>query len=144
MASLNEVTVQEAVDGIFRNEITAGAHVLRADEPKAVGGDDTGPNPYDLLMAALGACTSMTLRIYARHKKWPLDRVVVRLRHEKIHAKDCQDCESDKGRVDSIELDLELYGDLDAAQRERMLEIAHRCPVHRTLKHDKQIRVFLA
>ena len=144
MATGTEVTVREAGEGVFMNRVEIGGHVLAADEPAAVGGDGTGPNPYEYLLAALGACTSMTLRMYARRKEWPLEHVGVRLRHGKIHAQDCADCETDKGKVDNIDVDLELTGDLDDAQRARLLEIAHRCPVHRTLKQEKQIRVQLA
>jgi uncharacterized OsmC-like protein/alpha/beta superfamily hydrolase len=136
----NEVVVQETGEGIFTQRIQAGAHALRADEPLSVGGDDTGPNPYDLLLASLGACTSMTLRMYARHKKMPLDRVTVSLKHSKIHAKDCADCETQAGKVDQIEREVRIEGDeLTDAQRARLLEIADRCPVHRTLHAEVKV-----
>jgi putative redox protein len=138
------VQVAETGEGKFTQAVRAGRHTLAADEPTSVGGDDLGPNPYDFLLAALGACTSMTLRMYATHKKFPLERVSVDLRHSRIHAQDCRDCESDKGRVDRIEIELTLEGDLTPEQRERLLEIAHRCPVHKTLKGEKQIDVRFA
>ena len=134
-----QVTVAESGEGTFTQTVTAGGHTLKADEPKSVGGDDLGPNPYDFLLAALGSCTSMTLRMYARHKKWPLKHVTVRMQHHKIHAKDCEDCESEKGMVDRIERQIVIEGDLDEAQRARLLEIADRCPVHRSLHSEVKI-----
>jgi putative redox protein len=119
--------------GRLAQEIRVGRHRLPADEPVAAGGTDTGPNPYDLLLAALGACTSMTLRLYADHKGWPLEKVSVQLRHDKIHAADCAECETREGKIDRIVRVIELEGPLDAAQRGRLLEIAEKCPVHRTL-----------
>jgi putative redox protein len=136
-----EVVVQESGQGVFTQRVQAGRHALRADEPKSVGGDDFGPNPYEFLLAGLGACTTMTLRMYARHKKLPLDRVTVRLRHKKIHAKDCEDCETGKGKLDEIEREVLIEGDeLTDAQRTRLLEIADRCPVHRTLHSEIKVR----
>ncbi|MBL4846785.1 MAG: bifunctional alpha/beta hydrolase/OsmC family protein [Planctomycetes bacterium] len=124
----------------FAQAVQAGPHSLRADEPRRVGGTDTGPAPYDLLLAGLGACTSMTLRMYADRKGWPLDGVQVRLKHDKIHAKDCEECETKTGRVDRIQREVTILGpDLDAAQRKRLLEIADRCPVHRTLESEIRI-----
>ncbi len=120
----------------YQTEIIAGSHRLLADEPIAVGGSDTGPTPYDYLLAALGACTSMTLRMYADRKDLPLDSVVVRLKHQKIHAEDCQQCETTTGKIDTIEREIELDGPLDQEQRQRLLEIADRCPVHRTLHSE--------
>ena len=114
-------------------------HRLTADEPVKAGGTDTGPSPYDLLCAALGACTSMTLALYAGRKQWPLESVTVRLRHAKIHAADCQSCETKVGMLDRIERDVELGGTLSAEQRARLLEIADRCPVHRTLTSEIEI-----
>jgi len=124
-------------------EITVGPHRLPADEPVEDGGTDTGPSPYDLLLAALGACTSMTLALYARQKQWPLEAVTVRLRHSKIHAADCAACETREGRLDRIDRDVELAGALDERQRARLLEIANKCPVHRTLTSEVEIRTRL-
>jgi putative redox protein len=124
--------------------VAIGTHQLRADEPASAGGTDSGPNPYDLLLAALGACTSMTLGLYARRKKWPLQSVTVRLRHSRVHAADCESCETREGMLDRIERDVELAGPLDETQRARLLEIANRCPVHRTLTSEIDIRTRLA
>ena len=130
------VRVEEAGEGRFAQLVQAGRHRLRADEPVAVGGDDSGPGPYDLLLAALGACTSMTVRLYAERKKWPLERVSVELKHDKVHATDCAECETREGKIDRIERVLTLEGNLDEAQRARLLEIANKCPVHRTLHSE--------
>jgi len=133
-----EVVVQGSAND-FVQQITAGKHRLVADEPTAAGGTDTGPAPYDLLLAALGACTSMTVGLYARKKQLPLEAIRVRLRHAKIYAEDCANCETKEGRIDRIERDIELVGPLDADQRARLLEIANKCPVHRTLKSEIEI-----
>jgi putative redox protein len=133
------VVVQEAGTGRFAQRIAAGSHVLSADEPPSVGGGDTGPTPYDLLLAGLGACTSMTVRMYAARKGWPLERTTVTLRHDKIHAEDCEACETREGRIDRIERRLDLEGALDADQRAKLLEIADKCPVHRTLHSEVSI-----
>ncbi|MGF1609112.1 MAG: alpha/beta fold hydrolase [Kiloniellales bacterium] len=138
------IVVQETREGRFTQRITAGRHILRADEPAEVGGDDSGPGPYDLLLAGLGACTSMTLRLYAERKSWPLERVTVSLRHDKIHAEDCADCETRKGLLDRIERKLSFAGPLDADQRARLLEIADKCPVHRTLTSEVVIQTTAA
>jgi len=143
-AAPGTVVVQEAGTGRFAQHIAAGRHALRADEPLDFGGDDSGPGPYDLLLAGLGACTSMTLRLYAERKGWPLQRVSVTLAHEKIHAQDCADCETKEGRVDRITRRLALSGDLDAEQRAKLLEIADKCPVHRTLTGEVRIVTVLA
>ena len=132
------VTVSGAPSG-FVQQIQAGPHQLVADEPKELGGTDTGPNPYDLLLAALGACTSMTLRMYADRKEWPLEGVEVELTHEKIHASDCVDCETEKGRIDRIIRNIKLSGPLDEEQRQKLLEIANKCPVRRTLQSEINI-----
>ena len=130
--------------GGFRTEVIAGGHALVADEPASVGGTGEGPSPYDLLSAALAACTSMTLKMYASHKKLDLDSATVRVRHGKVHAKDCEDCESAEGRIDQFERELSLAGALTDEQRKRMLEIADRCPVHRTLHSEVKVRTALA
>ena len=127
----------------FRTEIMANGLSLVADEPVSVGGSNTGPTPYDYLVAGLGACTAMTLRMYADRKKWPLEEVVVSLSHKKIHARDCQTCETDQTMVDWIERDVELTGSLDASQSRRLMEIADRCPVHRTLESKVKIQTSL-
>jgi uncharacterized OsmC-like protein len=133
-----EVVVRGSVAG-FAQEITVGAHRLFSDEPRDVGGGDAGPSPYELLAAALGACTSMTLGMYARRKQWPLASVVVRLRHSKTHAIDCSDCDTKDEMLDRIDRDIELTGNLTKEQREKLLEIADKCPVHRTLINGMKI-----
>jgi uncharacterized OsmC-like protein/alpha/beta superfamily hydrolase len=133
------VTVSETHEGRFTQTISVGAHRARADEPVSVGGNDSGFTPYDLLLAGLGACTSMTMRMYADQKKWPLEHVSVQLRHNKIHAQDCAECETKEGKVDRIERDIEIVGALDDAQRARLMEIADKCPVHRTLHSEVSI-----
>ena len=120
-------------------KISVGSHVLHADEPCDSGGKDSGPNPYELLLAALGACTSMTVRIYAERKQWPLKSVEVRLSHAKIYAEECATCDTKEGMLDRIEREITLFGDLSDEQRHRLLEIAERCPVHRTLVSEIQI-----
>ena len=125
---------------MFQQDIITGAHRLVADEPVNVGGLDSGPGPYELLLAALGACTSMTIRLYADNKKLPLTRVQVRLRHSRIYARDCAECETKEGMLDHIERVISLEGELDDKQRARLMEIADKCPVHRTLKSEIDIR----
>jgi putative redox protein len=136
------VTVTGTSEGGYTQQIAAGHHRLVADEPRPIG-DDHGPTPYDLLLAALGACTSMTVRMYADRKRWPLERVRVTLRHSRIHAKDCADCETSTVWIDHIDRDVELTGDLDDTQRQRLLHIAERCPVHQTLTSEVQIATSL-
>jgi putative redox protein len=136
------VLVRETGGGKFQQEIVSGPHRFLADEPVKVGGLDSGPSPYDLLLAGLGACTSMTLRLYADHKKLPLERVSVRLVHSRIHAEDCLNCETKEGMVDRIDRNITMEGALDADQRRRLLEIADKCPVHRTLESEIEIRTF--
>lgn len=131
-----EVLVSETGEGMYQNLVIAGGHPSYADEPASVGGTDTGPTPYGLLLAALGACTSMTIRMYANRKEMALEHVEVRLRHEKIHATDCEECETETGKVDRIEREILIEGDLSEAERERLLLIADRCPVHRTLHSE--------
>lgn len=133
-----EVWTELGAEG-FTTLVRAGRHELLADEPEAVGGGDCGPSPYDYLLAGLGACTAMTLRMYATRKAWPLDGVHVRLRHERIHATDCADCATTSGKISRIERNIELTGPLDQAQQQRLLEIADRCPVHRTLSEEIEI-----
>ena len=137
---IGTVLVRETGGGKFQQEILSGPHRFLADEPVKVGGLDSGPGPYDLLLAGLGACTSMTLRLYADNKKLPLKRVSVRLTHNKIHAEDCLNCETKEGMVDRIDRTITLEGALDAGQRKRLLEIADKCPVHRTLESEIEIR----
>ena len=136
------VTVEETGTGTYTQQISARHHRLVSDEPHPIGGD-AGPTPYDLLLAALGACTSMTVRMYAARKGWPLERVRVTLRHSRIHAKDCADCEIGSGWIDHIDRDVELTGDLDDAQQQRLLYIADRCPVHQTLTSEVRIATSL-
>ncbi len=135
------VMVRRSGQGLSQ-EIIVGPHRLSSDEPVPAG-TDTGPTPYQLLSAALGACTSMTLTAYARHKEWPLESVTVVLTHGKIHAEDCVDCETNEGKVDRIERAIELGGPLSEEQRKRLLEIAQRCPVHRTLTSEINIQTRL-
>jgi len=132
------VTVTER-NKVFTQDITAGRHRLVADEPTSVGGDDLGVTPYDLLLAALGTCTSMTLRMYANRKGLNVDTIAVKLEHNRIHSSDCESCEDQSGKVDQIRRLIRIDGDLTEAQRKRMLEIADMCPVHRTLHNQKQI-----
>ncbi len=142
-ASHGQVIVRETGHGPFENRITIGRHRMLADEPASVGGADNGPDPYGLVTAGLGACTSMTLRMYAQRKGWPLDQVCVTLRHTKDHAEDCRDCEQGR-KIDIFEREITIFGDLDQDQRERLLEIADKCPVHRTLEDKVHIRTRLA
>jgi putative redox protein len=132
------VIVTETGSGTFTQQITAGRHEFIADEPRPIG-DDEGPTPYDLLLAALGACTSMTVRMYADRKGWPLEQIRVTLQHKRIHAEDCAECETTKGWIHHIDRGIELTGDLDDTQRERLLQIAERCPVHQTLTSEVRI-----
>ena len=138
----DEVIVRGSAGG-FAQEITAGGHSLVSDEPASAGGGGTGLDPYGLLLASLGSCTSMTIGLYARRKSWPLESVTVRLRHSRVHATDCADCETKEGSIDRIDRDIELTGDLSAEQRARLLEIASRCPVHRTLNSEIDIQTRL-
>lgn len=141
-ASEGTVVVTETSAGGFTRQIAAGQHQLMADEPPPVG-DNTGPTPYDLVLAGLGACTSMTVRMYADRKRWSLEQIRVTLRHFRIHAKDCADCETTNGYIDQIDCDVELTGDLDDTQRQRLLHIAERCPVHQTLTSEVRITTSL-
>jgi len=134
-----QVVVRETGNGKFQNMVTVGPHALLADEPVAAGGEDTGPGPYDFLLASLGACKSMTMRLYADRKSFPLERATVTLTHSRIHAQDCAECETKEGMLDQIEVAIGLQGALDADQRKRILEIADKCPVHRTLTSEIRI-----
>ncbi|MGI9334288.1 MAG: bifunctional alpha/beta hydrolase/OsmC family protein, partial [Gammaproteobacteria bacterium] len=133
-----EVLVRE-IDRSFAQEIHTEQHSLRADEPTSAGGTASGPSPYEYLLAALGACTTMTLRLYARRKQLALEHVSVKLSHSKIHAADCAECETREGKLDLIEREIELAGDLSPEQRERMMQIADLCPVHRTLHSEVSV-----
>jgi len=124
----------------FAQEIAIGSHELFADEPSSFGGTDAGASPYDLILAALGSCTSMTIGLYARKRGWPLDKITVSLRHSKIHAKDCEECETKEGRIDRIELEIHLDGALSDEQRAKLMEIAGKCPVHQTLTSEINIK----
>jgi putative redox protein len=136
------VLVRETRGGKFQQEIVSGPHRFLADEPEKVGGLDSGPGPYDLLLAGLGACTSMTMRLYADFKKLPLERVTVRLTHNKVHEADCEDCESKPAMLDQIDRNITLEGALDPDQRKKLMDIADKCPVHRTLESKISIRTF--
>ena len=138
------IEVEETRTGRFSNRLWDGRHEFAADEPAAAGGNDQGPGPYELLLMALGACKSMTVRLYADRKVWPLERVRVRLHHSRIYAKDCEECETKEGMLDQIDCVLEFEGPLDQVQRERLHEIAGKCPVHRTLTSEIRIRSALA
>lgn len=138
---MSEVIV--STDGYLKQRIAAGNHTLMADEPVAAGGEDSGPDPYSLLLAALGACTAMTVQIYARRKEWPLGSVEVSLRHSRIHAEDCSNCAPGEGKIDQIERYISLSGPLTDQQKARLLEIAQHCPVHKTLTSGVSIKDFL-
>ena len=136
---MSQVVVRGSAAG-FAQEIVAGRHRMAGDEPVSAGGTDTGPSPYELLLAALGTCTSITVGMYARRKGWPLEEVTVHLRHSKIHALDCAECETKEGMLDRIERDVHFAGSLTAEQRSKLLEIANKCPVHRTLTSEINIK----
>ena len=137
------VVVSETGLGKFQNAVTAGRHQLLADEPTSVGGLDSGPTPYDFLSVALGACTAMTLRLYAAHKKLALGRVTVEVSHGKVAAEHCADCgeaaEGRGGKIDRFERVISVEGEIDAALRDKLVEIAGKCPVHRTLEHASAV-----
>jgi putative redox protein len=133
------VLVESVGDAPFRQRLSDGRHELAADEPQDAGGGDAGPSPYELLLMSLGACTSMTIRMYARRKGWPLEAVRVRLTHDRIHADDCRDCETKEGLIDRIDRAIEMTGPLSDEQLGRLLEIADKCPVHKTLTSEIKI-----
>jgi len=134
------VEVRETGRGLFQQEVISGSHHLLSDEPTNVGGLNSGPGPYELLLAALGACTTMTLRLYADRQQWPLKRSQISLWHERVYAIDCAECETKSGMIDHIECVVTLEGDLNDEQRGWLMEIADKCPVHRTLKSEVDIR----
>ncbi|MFB6372600.1 MAG: alpha/beta fold hydrolase [Bradymonadaceae bacterium] len=134
-----QVYVGETGEGKFSNHVLAGEHYMRADEPESFGGDDTGPSPYEYVTAGLGACTSMTLRMYADRKGWPVESIEVRLEQDKVHAADCEKCASEEGKIDRIVRRVRLTGDLTDEQRQRLLEIADKCPVHHTLTRSNEV-----
>lgn len=146
-ASLDEpdtLVASESDDGKYVTHLTVGPHHFVADQPPEAGGKGAGPDPYDLVAASLGACTSMTIRMYADRKEWPLEHVEVRVDHERRHAKDCERCEEQQGKIDHLTRTIHLRGDLSDEQRERLTEIADRCPVHRTLTQKNVIETRLA
>ena len=124
----------------FAQEVKIDSHELYVDEPASYGGTDTGPSPYDLLLAALGSCTSMTIGFYARKRRWPLEKITVSLRHSKIHAIDCEECETKEGKIDRIDLEIQLTGALTDEQRAKLIEVAGKCPVHQTLTSEINIK----
>lgn len=138
----NQVLVEGTHESLTQ-QITSGKHHLIADEPEESGGNDNGPSPYDYLLASLGSCTAITLLMYAKRKKWEVRKITVWLAHDKIHAEDCEDCETKEGYLDRIERRIHLDGNLDEEKRERLLQIANRCPVHRTLKSEIKIETGL-
>jgi uncharacterized OsmC-like protein len=135
-----DVVVRGNASG-FLQEVVSGKHNLRADEPVSAGGSDAAPGPYDYLLIALGVCTSMTVGLYARRKQWPLENITVSLRHSRIHAKDCEECETKEGMLDQIDTEIDVTGSLTAEQHAKLMEIAAKCPVHRTLKSEINIRL---
>ncbi|RNL86867.1 OsmC family protein [Halostreptopolyspora alba] len=131
--------VTETGEEGYAQRVTVGPHELTADEPTSAGGGDAGPGPYDLLLASLGTCTSMTIRMFAQRRGWPLRGITVRLRHSRIHATDCENCETESGHIDHIQRDIAIDGDLDDDQRAKLMRIADKCPVHQTLRSEVAI-----
>ncbi len=134
------VVVRGGVEN-FAQEIVAGKHHLVADEPVSAGGADAGPDPYDYLLTSLGVCTSMTVGLFARRNKWPLENVTVSLWHSRIHAEDCEKCQTREGMLDRIDVEVELTGSLTAEQHAKLMDVAAKCPVHRTLTSEINIRL---
>lgn len=124
----------------YKTVMTAGNHELIADEPEKAGGGDEGPDPYDYLLMALGSCTTITMKMYADHKGWPVEDIYVELKHFKAHAEDCEDCDDPKAKIDKIDKELIVKGDLTQKQLDRMLEISKKCPVHKTLLNKIEIQ----
>ena len=133
------VTVQQVPDYSYAQLLTSGYHAFVADEPEEAGGNDLGPGPYELLLWALGACTAMTLLMYGRRKGWDLQEVAVELTHDRLHAEDCAECDEKEGYVEVIRRHIAVRGRIDDEQRQRLLEIAQRCPVHRTLQSQPKV-----
>ena len=125
----------------FLQEISSGNHWFQADEPVNVGGDDAAPDPYDYLMASLGACTSMMVGLQARNRKWPLENIVVSLRHSRIHAQDCEECLTEDGMIDRIDIGIQLTGPLSSEQHAELMKVAANCPIHRALTHETNVRL---
>jgi uncharacterized OsmC-like protein len=140
-STMLEHVVVQGKPNAFLQEVTVGKHHFRIDEPASIGGTDSSPDPYDYLLASLGACTSMTVGLYARKKQIPLEGVTVSLSHARIHAEDCADCETKQGMLSRIEVNVQLTGPLSEEQHARLMEIAGKCPVHRTLKSEIDIRL---
>ena len=140
MANSGQARVVARTGEGLRTEVSSGGHTVIADEPTSLGGTDAGPTPYGYLLAALGGCTAMTLRMYADRKGWPLESVTVRLSQDRVHATDCEECETEEGRIDRIEREIELEGALEEEQRRRLLEIADKCPVHRTMQTEALVK----
>lgn len=143
MATIDESSPHVIVRGDakgFAQKIDIGPYHIDADEPVSYGGTDSGPSPYDFILGALGACTSMTIGLYARKRSWPVDKITVSLRHSKIHAKDCDDCETKEGRIDRVEMEIHLEGALTDEQRAKLMEVAGKCPIHQTLTHEINIK----
>jgi putative redox protein len=138
-----KVMVEGPASG-FRTEVDVGGHHLVVDEPVAVGGTDAGPTPYEMLLAGLGACTVMTLRLYADRRKWPLERARVTLQHRKVHAQDCAECDRKATKMDVVDRIITLEGTLTEEQRAKLMEIAERCPVHQTLQSKIQVNTRIA
>ncbi len=128
----------------YAQNISVGSHLLQGDEPVSAGGSDVGPNPYELLLAALGSCTSMTVRMYAERRQWPLEGVHIEMSYARVHAEDCTACDKELTLVDGIEMELSFFGELSQSQRQRLMEIANKCPVHRTLESPIPIHARLA